>query len=218
MKPWMLIIGLAVIAAVATGLNPTSVIAEDEESDPCKTTVLQRFEAYPVEEIWNRPQQPQIILWSAFGAKSVELSEDQEEWETVDDVGTRIIKPTHDTRYWLRVTNPDDWSFVTSAKVDVFETPLFMEFDVTPSVIEKGESAELSWTAIHSDFVLISTFADGEDWPHVTPDQYDDMTQYPAEGKLTVSPTETTNYALMAVDSDVTNHISHAGARLVVNE
>lgn len=201
MKSWTMMIVLAAVAAIATGLNPSLVIAQDDEekADACRATVVQRFSTHPTNTL-RRPHYSQMVLWSVFGAKQVELRhEGQDEWKPVDNVGFELIKPTHDVRYWLRVTNAEDWTFETSTLVDVDEYPTTLNFSVEPRQINKGESALIRWETIHTDYVVMEEVV-GD--PATTPiprrtldEMENEMDRFPATGELTVTPDQTTTYS-----------------------
>ena len=205
MKHWMLIIVFAVGAAVATGLGAPPGLAQDDKSDACRTTVVQRFSTHPTNT-HRHPHYRQMVLWSVFGAKQVELRpEGQDEWQTVEDVGFELIQPVSDIRYWLRITNDEGWTFETSTLVDVLERPTVITYSVDPHEVAKGKSALLKWETIHTDYVVMESFTGDPSTvliPGRTVEEMEKMQRYPATGELTVTPDETTTYSFYAVGKE----------------
>lgn len=119
------------------------VVTAHEADDPCRTTVLQRFEVVRRYPPATDPQQEQILLWSVFGASQVEMRVGNGEWADVDPVGVRIATPIRDTKYWLRITNEADWSLESSVLMDVRERPMFLDYSIDTGRIKAGESAKI---------------------------------------------------------------------------
>ncbi|MYC07706.1 MAG: hypothetical protein F4X57_11145 [Chloroflexi bacterium] len=199
MKPWIMIC-LAVSIVLAANSSPTPVSAQDEQSDPCRTTFLLRFDVEKDQVIF--PNHPAHLFWAVHNAAKVELQaqdrdEWRDEWETVPAVGLREIRHENDTHYKLRMTNAEGASFESTLFVDIHESPHFYTLSVTPYHISAGEYATLAWTTRHTHWVNISSLPGAgrtyqDDWPETT-------TKYPADGSHTVSPTETTTYRITAV-------------------
>ena len=203
MRSFTKLIGLGVVFLVVAMAAP--VVTAHEADDPCRTMVVQRFVAATVDSP-AYPQHNQTLLWSVYGASQVELRTEGGAWETVDNVGLRVYQPMRDTRYWLRVTNEADYSTETTTMMDVIERPWFVDLTVEPDRIKAGESAKISWSTMHVDYVAVQVIEGADQWQPLSQEELEKMERHPAKGSMTVSPTTTTSYSVYAVGTSEGRH------------
>ncbi|MCF8025900.1 MAG: tandem-95 repeat protein [Desulfobacteraceae bacterium] len=102
--------------------------------------------------------------------------------------GTADVLPETDTTYTITATGIGGTA-TDSVSVEVTRPPQ-MTLSISPSVINHGESATLTWSASPADRVYINQ----------------DIGEVSASGSMTVTPDYTTTYELTSVNSDLTTH------------
>ena len=207
MKSWIKLISVGVLAMALAVIMDTPVGAQD--NDPCRTTrVLGFMTTEPALAGRHIPGFDVTVIWAVNNASQVSFRETDGDWQTVPEMGYRTVRPLYDTTYWLRATNSEGWEFETPLFVDIQERPHLLSFEATPREIRAGESVELTWEAIHSEYVVIDSRPGGEQYWE--PD-YDALEHRALQGSLTVSPTQTTTYYLFAVGTLDDGRPSSAG-------
>lgn len=137
------------------------------------------------------------LSWSVIGATSVNIDNGI---GSVVLVGYRMIEPMQTTTYLLTASNATVTKTATvtvivenesNASQDNEEIIIF-SFEVTPSVIDQGESANLSWVVIGATSVHINN----------------GIGEVLLSGKQLVTPSETTTYTLNASNSSMSKQIN----------
>lgn len=118
------------------------------------------------------------LSWSTTYAQTVEIDQNI---GTVDLSGTRTISPGQTTTYTLTATGPGGTT-TTQINVTVSYPPPAVTLQAQPAAITLGQSATLIW----SSALATATVIDNGIGP------------VPANGSLTVSPTQNTTYTITA--------------------
>jgi len=162
----------------AQGIARTSVTTQQPVAQ--QQVEIIRFQASPTN---IRSGQSSTIDWQVLNADSVIISE----LGTVDAKnGTRAVTPTRTTQYTLTARNSVSQATATTT-ITVEEQPAaqFLSCSVSPTNIQVGESATITYSTSNADTVSI------------TPG----IGTVPASGSRVVSPTETTSYTLTATNA-----------------
>lgn len=120
------------------------------------------------------------LSWSVDGADSVSIDNGI---GAVADAGTVTVSPAATTSYTLTATNSD--GTVTATATVTLAPPVIHSFTATPGALEPGESATLSWDVTGATSLSIDNGVGAVDNP---------------SGSTSVSPAETTTYALSATN------------------
>ena len=137
------------------------------------------------------------LTWNATNAVSAEIDQGI---GTVALSGSRQVSPTATTRYAITVTDSSSRTASAAVTVTVREPLPTVSLSVNPSVIRRGESATLTWSATNAVSAAI--------------DQ--GIGAVALGGSRQVSPTATTRYAITVTDSN--SRTARATATVTVRE
>ena len=164
-------------------LNYLSVFLEGSRGASINITISNVYNPIPPTiEIDADPQailqgESTILAWSSEHADSCVIEPDI---GSVDMNGSMVVAPKESTVYTITATGSGG-TITKDVLVTVLHLPS-VELSVNPDSILQTESAMLSWTTTHAESVEINQ----------------GIGMVPVNGSLSISPTETTTYTLIA--------------------
>ncbi|MBN2432736.1 MAG: OmpA family protein [Acidobacteria bacterium] len=120
------------------------------------------------------------LSWSVLNAETVEISG----IGAVNAAGSTMVSPTTTTEYVLTATDAAGTTKTATITVTVSAVDI-QYFRADPSVIARGDEAQLSWSVLNAETVEISGIGVVD-----------------AAGSVMVSPNDTTAYVLTATDAN----------------
>ncbi len=141
---------------------------------PLQVPRIIRFTATPRQTLSGGQA---TLAWQVVNATNISISG----IGTVQATGTAVVSPTTDTTYTLTASNARG-QVTATVMVAVVLPVKILSFTATPSSISKpGDPVKLSWTTENATQVVISTVG-----------------TVPVNGSVTVNPTSTTTYSMVA--------------------